>query len=135
MGIPQDRTAKAYYFAAVQRREDARHLLAAGRTTGAVYMAGYCVECALKALILVETPARRRPAVQAELITHSYATLRHLYATRCGGTLTRQVARDLTILNTWSSEMRYDASNIRMADAEALLAAVDRIWAWVDARV
>lgn len=135
MAIPRDQTAKAYYFAAVQRREDARQLLLARRTTGAVYLAGYCVECALKALILVETPARKRAGVRDELNTHSYATLRHLYQTRCGGMLTRQLARDLTILRTWSSEMRYDGGNIRMADAEALLAAVDRIWAWIDARL
>jgi hypothetical protein len=135
MGIPRDRTAKAYYFAAVQCREDARQLLAAGRATGAVYLAGYCVECGLKALILAETPARHRSAVREELNTHSYATLRHLYQTWCGGTLTRQVVRDLTILGTWSSEMRYDAGSIRMADARALLAAVNRIWAWIDARV
>src|SRR4051794_6954220 len=125
MAVPRDREARAYYYAAVQRREDARHLLAAGRTTGAVYLAGYCVECGLKALILAETPARQRAAVWAELMTHDFAALRHVYQTGCGGTLTRATVRDLSVLRTWSSEMRYDARNIRMADAAALLAAVD----------
>jgi len=41
---------------AKQRFDDALLLLEMGRTTAAVYLAGYSVECMLKALILSAVP-------------------------------------------------------------------------------
>ncbi len=52
MALPRAAEARRYYRAAKQRYEDAQMLLEAGRTTGAVYLAGYAVECILKALLL-----------------------------------------------------------------------------------
>ena len=55
MGIPRDKDAKRFYRAAGQRLDDAAYLLDGARTTACVYLAGYCVECMLKALIVVQT--------------------------------------------------------------------------------
>src|SRR5439155_8365250 len=52
MALPRPTEARLYYRAAKQRYDDAELLLEAGRTTGAVYLAGYTVECFLKALVL-----------------------------------------------------------------------------------
>ncbi len=54
MGVPRDKDAKRFYRAAGQRLEDATFLLESARTTAAVYLAGYCVECMLKALIITQ---------------------------------------------------------------------------------
>ena len=48
MALPSASEARPYYRAAKQRFEDARFLLEADRTTGAIYLAGYCVECMLR---------------------------------------------------------------------------------------
>ena len=52
MAIPASIEARLYYRCAFQRHEDAQILLRADHTTGAVYLAGYGVECILKALVL-----------------------------------------------------------------------------------
>jgi hypothetical protein len=52
MALPGSREARSFYRVAQQRLEDAQVLLGGERTTGAVYLAGYAVECALKALLL-----------------------------------------------------------------------------------
>src|SRR5690348_9075238 len=41
MAVPSSRDARWFYGCAAERYEDAEILLRAGRTTGAVYMAGY----------------------------------------------------------------------------------------------
>ena len=68
MGLPKPIEARLYYRAAKQRFDDAQLLLGAGRTTAAIYLAGYTVECFLKALGFGErsgrpatTTARRIP--------------------------------------------------------------------------
>jgi hypothetical protein len=45
MALPKPVEARRYYRAAVQRFDDAQLLLEQSRTTGAVYLAGYTVEC------------------------------------------------------------------------------------------
>ena len=67
MALPEAREARPYYQTAKQRFEDARFLLEAERTTGAVYLAGYCVKCMLKALVLSRTPAGRRGEMLANV--------------------------------------------------------------------
>lgn len=60
MPLPQANEAKPFYRAAIHRFGEAQFLLEGGRRTGAVYLAGYGVECMLKALILsVLSPGKR----------------------------------------------------------------------------
>ena len=63
MALPHAKEARPFYQAAKQRLEDARYLLDAKRSTGAIYLAGYGVECMLKALILATLPAKKRAAM------------------------------------------------------------------------
>jgi HEPN domain-containing protein len=60
MSLPHAAEARLFHQAAKQRLEDARFLLNVERTTGAVYLAGYAVECMLKALVLNQCPPARR---------------------------------------------------------------------------
>ena len=60
MAIPASPDARLYYRCAFQRYEEAEILFEAGYTTGAVYLAGYGVECVLKALVLTVVPPNAR---------------------------------------------------------------------------
>ncbi len=58
--MPTAPEARRFYRVAKERFDDALFLLAGGRTTGAVYFAGYAVECMLKALILSRLTGKAR---------------------------------------------------------------------------
>ena len=58
MGTPKEIDSRLFFRAAKQRFGDAEFLLEVKRTTGAVYMAGYGVECIFKALILSSIRAK-----------------------------------------------------------------------------
>src|SRR5271156_1951905 len=82
MSVPQDFDARRFWRSAQQRFLDSQFLLQAGRTTGAVYLAGYGVECMLKALLIESTAKGRR----ADLVksfrgakAHDYEWLQQQY--------------------------------------------------------
>jgi hypothetical protein len=63
VAMPSSVQARRFYRAAKQRFDDALLLLAMERTTAAVYLAGYSVECMLKALILSAVPQAQEAAL------------------------------------------------------------------------
>lgn len=136
MAVPTDPDARRYYRAALQRLEDARFILGKGRrSTAAVYLAGYCVEFLLKSLILSQTPAARRGGLAVRLRTHSLEGLRKLYVAECGGTIPAEVARELSKLRTWDSQLRYEPGTLKIGQAQDFLAAVERVSEWADGRL
>ena len=79
MAAKKSRHVRRFWNAAVARRREADILLDAGKTVGAVYLAGYAVECGLKALILAHHPEHRQPGVIAGFRgaqAHDYVWLR-----------------------------------------------------------
>jgi hypothetical protein len=87
VAMPSSVQARRFYRAAKQRFDDALLLLEMERTTAAIYLAGYSVECMLKALILSAVPQ----AQEAELLgmfrgarAHDYEWLLHLYVEKGG---------------------------------------------------
>ena len=56
MSARKSKHVRRFLQAATARRQDAQFLLTAARSLGAVYLGGYAVECALKALILSLRP-------------------------------------------------------------------------------
>src|SRR3954464_9677532 len=86
MGTPADLNARRYYRVAYQRFEDGRVLLdKLQRPHAAIYLSGYSVECILKALLLVSTPAGSRAEVLASFrgaIAHNIGWLREQLAQR-----------------------------------------------------
>ncbi len=72
---------------AYQRLDDGNALLGIDRPRAAVYLAGYAVECILKALLLTKTPASKRAEVLATFrgsVAHSIDWLRAQLARRIG---------------------------------------------------
>ena len=60
MAMPTDINARRYYRVAYQRLDDGAVLLEISRPRAAIYLTGYAVECILKALLLISTPAGER---------------------------------------------------------------------------
>ena len=87
--MPHDIEARLFFRSAKERLEDADVLYDAEpkRTTGTVYLAGYSVECALKALILASEPASRHEETLDSFRgakAHSFDWLREQYQLRTG---------------------------------------------------
>ena len=138
MAIPHSRDARLFYRCAFQRYEEAQILVKAGKTTGAVYLAGYGVECLLKALILEAVPASGRPDILKSFRgtkAHQYEWLHGIYSTNGGARWPAEMARHLTLVNDWSTELRNIPASVRPEDAEAFMHAAAAIMAWADGRL
>ena len=141
MGIPRDKDAKRYYRAAGQRLEDATFLLDAARTTAAVYLAGYCVECMWKALIITQVGKDKEEVLDLfrGAGAHNYDWLRSLYVDKYGGKPPPKKDKDLVnafvIVGSWRTDLRYDPGTMPEDDADAFLDAVRRIRSWADERL
>ena len=140
MGIPRDKDAKRYYLAARHRQTDAVFLLDADRTTAAVYLAGYCVECVLKALILTQVPGDKKEEVLDEFRgagAHNFDRLRSLYHKHGGSRFPKAVVEGFVIIRDqrWGPDLRYNPATTPADEAEEFLEAVKTIWAWADGRL
>lgn len=137
MALPRDRDARDYYRSAFQWLDDASFLLTAARPRAAVYLAGYTVECLLKALVLDSLPNRKRAelAQSKVLFTHDLDELRATYLTSGGPSLPKDVAKDLLEVGSWDPARRYRPGSVRYDEAERFLKAVQRIAAWADGRL
>jgi HEPN domain-containing protein len=109
MPLPRAGEARPFYRAAKQRYDDAELLLRAGRTTGAVYLAGYTVACMLRALILDKTGSGLRRNLLGEFRgsrAHNVEWLTDLYRRHIGPLIPRDIARHLARLTWWSTDLR-----------------------------
>ena len=137
MAIPNSMDARLYYRCAIQRHEEAVVLLRADYTTGAVYLAGYGIECVLKALLLIAVPPGDRTNTLKSFRggqAHDYEWLRSCYLTRGGARFPPQITRSFTLVNGWSTDLRYNPRKVKTVDAEAFLAAAVDIIRWAEGR-
>ena len=138
MALPRSVEARQYYRCALQRFEDAEVLLRAAHTTGAVYLAGYAIECMLKALILDSLAPATRAAMLGKFRgarAHDYEWLRGQYVLNRGARPPGGIAVDFTLVDGWSTDLRYVTRSLRSAEAEEFLQAAKRILDWADGRL
>jgi HEPN domain-containing protein len=138
MTIPFSADAKLFFRAALQRYDDAEVLLGASRTTGAIYLAGYAVECALKALILSYLGAKRRAIVLESFRGnrgHNLESLREQFQKASGTKLSRAIAEELSHVSSWTTDMRYETGTVRMSEAKEFLRASQAILIWMKEKV
>ncbi|QDU61741.1 HEPN domain protein [Planctomycetes bacterium Pan216] len=138
MATPNSVDARLFYRCAFHRYEDAQILLKAAHTTGAVYLAGYGVECILKSLILKETPRASQKDVFGSFRggrAHDYDWLRTQYRQNGGAKFPREVTEAFTLINYWSTDLRYVPSNVRDNDADGFLSAAGKIIDWARGRL
>lgn len=138
MAMPTASEARQYYRCALQRHEDALILLRAAHNTGAVYLAGYGVECILKALILENLEPLQREAMVLSFRgarAHDYEWLRAQYLMNRGARFPRAITEAFTLVNAWSTELRYVARTLKADEADGFLAAAKQIIDWADGRL
>jgi len=138
--MPNSMQARRFYRAAKQRFDDALLLLEMERTTAAVYLAGYSVECMLKALILSTVPqAQTQEADMLGLFrgarAHDYEWLLQLYAEKGGARLPLSVVPHFARVNSWSTDMRYAPGTIAAREAQAFVDSAAEIILWADGRL
>jgi len=130
MGVPSSIEARLFYRCAIQRFEEAQILLRSDRTTGAVCLAGYGIECILKSLILSVVAPGRTVSVLQSLRghrAHDYEWLRQQYFDNQGPDFPRAINMHFTLVSDWSTELRYVAGKMKADDAEDFLAAANGI--------
>jgi hypothetical protein len=138
MSLPHVLEARPFYQSAKQRFEDAVFLLSAQRTTGAIYLAGYSVECMLKALILSLTPKGNRSNMLKTFRgskAHSFDWLKNEYFEQGGTPFPSKVSKLFALVNTWGTELRYKPGTMRYSDADSFIQAVREIMLWADGRM
>lgn len=137
MALPTSNEAKAFYRCALMRCDDAAILLNAGQTTGAVYLAGYAVECVLKALLLSRVTAARRTEILATFRgsrAHDFEWLRSRYLMEGGARFPREITEALTLVGVWSTDLRYLPRNLKTHEAAPFIEAAKLIVNWVEER-
>ena len=100
--------------------------------TASVYLAGYAVECALKAVILANTPASKHKETKDSFrgkVAHNYDWLRHLVRKR-KVVIPEEVIRSLGNANWWGTELRYQSSQVERRECERFLEAAQIIVSW-----
>lgn len=134
MAVPSAPEARLFYRSANQRLEDGLFLLEGDRTTAAIYLAGYAVECILKALILASVPNRARTALLASfrgVKAHDFDWLREQYLAYGGPPFPLPIARQFTLVNTWRTNLRYNPGTAKRREAIVFLRAAKRILEWL----
>lgn len=130
VGVPSSLEARHFYNCALQRFEDAQILLRWERTTAAVYLAGYGIECILKAMVLSAVP-QTKTAAELHFFrghrAHDYEWLRKKYYEHRGPHFPREINVHFTLVSDWSTDLRYRPGKMSMGDAEDFLSAARTI--------
>jgi HEPN domain-containing protein len=129
------------------RLEDALALLEKDRWRGAMYMAGYAVECLLKTKLMrifdcrhlreLEEELQRRGALPATetVFTHQLEFLIRLTQALDRLRHNRDLWLSYTIVNSWIPAWRYTADRSNRKDAEDFLSAVENVCRWIENNV
>lgn len=129
--LKRDVEVRRFVRVAKLRFEDARLLFDNERYNGAIYLGGYCVECMLKAIILsvtLEGNLEETIAWFRGSKAHEYGRLKNRYHSNLKGPrFSKRFSINCSIVDSWTSEMRYDPKQMDRSMAEDFLAAVEEI--------
>ena len=139
MGMPSSPNARLFYRCAIQRLDEAKILRKNDQlTTGAVYLAGYCVECMLKALILNGLTKSKQEEMLKSFRgakAHDFDWLREQYYRVGGARFPSGINRNFILVTNWSTDLRYLPKTLATKDIDAFLKAADEIRSWIDGRL
>lgn len=121
-------SADLRYLAEIRLRE-AQVLLRAGEFSGAYYLAGYAVECGLKALLTNELDSFRMP--QKSEVTKAHTHDVQELAKQCGlmPTSDKSVRVEWSIVSAWSEGSRYETH--LAPRAREMVEAADAVLNWL----
>jgi len=134
----QEKQIRRFRRAADQRLTTAEFLLKHGFDHDAVYLAGYTVECALKALVLRWTPRGEFLTVWGRLTQvgakgHDFEYLKDILKERRSGrnktdrAVLATLAVQLKQVATWSTDLRYQVGSLKPKEARQFVGAVRTI--------
>jgi len=135
--MPKDINARRYYRVAYQRFEDGAALLEISRPRAAIYLTGYAVECILKSLLLMSTPTGERADVLSTFrgaVAHNIDWLRERLIQRIGR-LPVGENRYVSLVSSWSTDLRYEPGPGDVGDATTFLIATKSILDWANGRM
>ncbi len=124
--------------AALKRLMDARVLMAEERWLGAMYLAGYAVECRLKAKLMeilnvwnldeLESQLARRFRQRLSLRTHELEILMTFLDRLVGirSRMRKEILRDYTLCSRWQTQFRYSPLDATKYECESFFEAVER---------
>ncbi len=134
-------TRRAFQRLSDLRTEEAGVLVRNRKQLGAYYLAGYAVECALKACIAKETKRHEFPPKLAYVRSVYVHDLDQLL--RLAG-LDKQLENDMkknsslannwNVIKVWSEEARYIASGLKGKDMYEALIGTDGVLTWIKQR-
>lgn len=132
-----DCSPKSYWRAATQRLEVAEFLLKNSRYhLDALYLAGYAVECSLKALILRRTPKPKWAAVCEEISSgakaHNLDFLEGILNRR-QRSIPDETSESLKVIRReWTTNLRYVGALIPCKEADTFIKHVELIYKWAE---
>jgi len=138
MPLPASPDARLFYRCALQRLEESAYLLTGEYRTAAVYLAGYAVECILKALILSQAShADRKLALKSfkGAHAHDFGWLKGRYVRLGGSPFPTTAERHFIQVATWSTDLRYQAGTWRKRETEVFMKAAAANVDWADGRL
>ncbi len=127
---------KRFCRVADRRLEEAAVLRELGYNSGAVYLAGYSVECMLKALALAQIPQSEHDEAIQDFRSgsgHDFESLRGRYLNRLHFPV--EVSRAFSSARTWSTDLRYDDRSLRNGPTDKFLNDVQSIVQWCKGRL
>lgn len=101
-------------------------------------MAGYSVECMLKALISESVPDKQELLILAQFRgqqAHNPDWLLRLYRKTVSANVPTNVIAHLVRVNSWSTDMRYQPNVMDEGDAQGFMNSVEQITLWVEGRL
>ena len=129
------------YKASLHRMADAEVLFAGRRWRGAMYVAGYAVECRLKYKLMRQWKCFNLEELGARLVgrgvvetvfTHNLEALIQI----CGGWNRLRANDDMWraygVVSSWQPAWRYNADLASHRDARRLLAAAQQVLEWIE---
>lgn len=127
-------SSRDFLRAAAQRLGTAELLLGNGYNLDAMYLAGYTIECALKALILETTPETDRKKMLKEI---SSGKQMHSAEALLGRLRDRNRRIPLKLVkrlrpSDWSTNLRYETGRIDTGETRAFLKTAKAVYDWVE---
>ena len=132
-----DCTPKSYRRAATQRLQVAKFLLKhSSHYLDVIYLAGYAVECSLKALILERTPKSKWSAVGEEISSgakgHNLDFLKSsLNLRHCA--IPHDTTESLDVIKCeWNTSLRYVGAVVPIQEAKSFIEHVISVYDWAE---
>lgn len=133
--MADDREGRKFLRAAKQRLTSAELLLEHEMNLDAMYLAGYGVECAMKALLLARTPrSQRRPLIDTcfrGAAAHSFESLKQILREK-GVVFSPAIAKRFRTVASWSTDLRYEIGRKPRLEAEAFVSACRELVNWLE---